>query len=115
MLSTDVRVHKPTREAYSRSCNWSIDTSRHVLSRFDTFLLISISDCEHRLGTSIQHGSSAPSTAIHGRRRISIAREVTNSHKQATDIYRLSRLRFAAKHASLSERHERRKGTSALS
>src|SRR5271157_980073 len=114
MLSTDVHVRKPTREAYSRFCNWSIDTSHHVLSRSDAFLLISISGCEHRPGTSFQFGSSAPSPATHGRRRISIGRDVTSSHKQGTDSNHLSGPRFAAKEARSRERRGRTKGTSAL-
>src|SRR5271165_1128839 len=100
MLSTDVRVCKPTREPYSRSCNWSIDTSHHVLPRFDAFLLISISGYEHRPGTSIQPGSSAPSPSIHDRRSISIARDVKNSNKHATDSNHLFGQRFAVVRAS---------------
>src|SRR5882757_8862396 len=96
MLSSYVRVGIPTRGAYSRSCNWSIDTSRHGLSQFDAFLLISISGCERIPDTSFQPGSSAPSPAIHGRRRIAIGRDVTNSHKQGIDSTHLSAPQFDA-------------------
>src|ERR1700688_3922118 len=113
MLSSDALVRIPTREAYSRSCNWSIDTSHYVLWQSDAFLLISISGCEHRPDTSFQPGSSAASPAIHGRLRISIGRDVTNSNKRATDSNHLSGPRFVAKEAKLKERREHRMGTSA--
>src|SRR5271157_4974610 len=103
MLSNDVRACIPTRGAYLRSCNLSIDTSRRVLSQFDAFLLISISGCEHRPDTSFLRGSSAPSPAIHGRRRISIGEGVTNSHKQGIDSNHLSGPRFAVKEARSRE------------
>src|SRR5271167_2034809 len=97
MLSSDVHVGIPTRAVYLRSCNWSIDTSRPGLSQFDAFLLISISGCGHRPDTSFQNGSSAPLLAIHGRWRISIGRDLTNSHNQETDRNHLSGPRSAAK------------------
>src|ERR1700756_1856474 len=115
MLSSDVRVGIPTREAYSRSCNWSIDISPLVLSQFDAFLPISISGYEHRPDTSFRPGSSAPLRAIHGRPRISIGRDVTNSHKRPIDSNHLSWPRFAAEDAKSKERRERSVGTSALS